>query len=76
MSRNLQWLNAPTDWISTVKPILPRVPRKWRVQVDCKGFNPRSIKCNVTDDHKQLVITAHEGDETKRNAPNYTLKEF
>lgn len=74
MSRNLQWLNQPMGMLG--EQMRPRVPHKWRVQVDCKGFNPRSIKCNISDDHKKLIVTAHEGDESKKGTDNYTIREF
>lgn len=75
MSRNLQWVNMP-EMMKEVKNLMPRVPKKWRVQLDVKGFKPKSIKCNISDDHKKLVVTAHEGDESKKGGDNFTLRQL
>ncbi|CAF0781980.1 unnamed protein product [Brachionus calyciflorus] len=75
MGRNLEWVNMP-DILSEMKQLRPRVPKKWRVQLDVRGFKPKSIKCNVSDDHKKLIVSAHEGDETKKGTENYTHREM
>jgi HSP20 family molecular chaperone IbpA len=75
MSRNLQWINMPES-MKELKSLIPRVPKKWRVQLDVKGFKPKSIKCNLSEDNKKLIITAHEGDESRKQGDNYTVKEM
>lgn len=75
MSRNLQWVNMPESF-SELRQMVPKVPKKWRVQLDVKGFKPRSIKCNVSDDQRKLVVTAHEGDESKKGTDNYTVRDL
>jgi len=75
MGRNLQWVNMP-EMMKEIKEMVPRVPKKWRVQLDVRGFKPKSIKCNISDDHKKLIITAHEGDESRKGSDNYTMREL
>jgi len=43
IGRNMQWLNRPNDFM----PLgfgQPKVPQKYRVTLDCIGYNPSSIK--------------------------------
>lgn len=68
IGRNLQWLNKP-DFLPM--PLLPRVPQKYRITVDCVGFKPESIKTEVKG-HK-LIVTARE--EVKHD-DDFSIKEF
>lgn len=68
MSRNLQWLQRPDFGF----PMLPLVPQKYRVVVDCAGFDPKSITTNVNNN--KLVVSAHE--EVKHDSDNFSVKEF
>lgn len=67
--RNLMWINRP----KFMRPfVVPRVPHKYRVTVDCSGFKPNSIKTEVNG--QRLTVTARE--ENKHDSENYSIKEF
>jgi HSP20 family molecular chaperone IbpA len=69
IGRNMEWLNKP-DFL---QPVLPKVPQKYRITVDCVGFQPKSIKTEVVG--QRLVVSGreevkHEGTE------DFSVKEF
>jgi len=70
ISRNLQWLNKP-EFLQPF-PLMPRVPQKYRISVDCAGYNPKSIKTEVKD--FKLVVWARE--EVKHEGEDFSIKEF
>jgi len=53
-------------------PRLPTIPQKYRVSVDCAGFDPKSIKTEIHG--RKLTVTAKE--EHKVSSDNYSTKEF
>jgi HSP20 family molecular chaperone IbpA len=69
IGRNMQWLNKP----EFMTPMMPRVPQKYRITLDCAGYKPESIKteCN----NRVLVVT---GCETTKDAEtgDFSTKEF
>lgn len=66
---DLMWLHRPS-LIRTY--VVPRQPEKYRVTVDCSGFNPNSIKTEVSG--LKVIVTARE--EQRQDSNNYTMKEF
>lgn len=66
---DLMWLNRPS-LIRTY--YVPRQPEKYRVTVDCKGYDPMSIKTETCG--KKVIVTARE--EQRVDSDNYTMKEF
>lgn len=66
---NLMWLNRPS-LIRTF--VVPRQPEKYRVTVDCNGFNPNSIKTEVNG----LKVYVYAREEQRVDSNNYNLKEF
>lgn len=66
---DLQWLHRPS-FIRTY--VTPRQPEKYRVTVNCQGYNPNTIKTEVID--KKVYVYARE--ESRVDSNNYTLKEF
>jgi len=69
ISRNFHWLNKP-DFLT---PILPRVPQKYRVTLDCSGFKPSSIKT----EWKGRILTITGREEDKYNgSEDFSVKEF
>lgn len=56
VNRNINWLHMPQHLVS---PVMPKVPQKYRVSVDCRGFKPESIKIEMKDHHK-MIISGHE----------------
>ena len=71
MSRNLIWLNEP----ETLRLSSPKQPvsEKYRITLDCQGFNPNSIKTEIKDNNK-LVVSASEGKPSATS--DYSLREF
>ena len=70
MSRNLIWLNEP----EALQSSLPKqqVHEKYRITLDCQGFNPNSIKTNIKDN--KLIVNASEGKASPTE--DYSFKEF
>ena len=64
---NLHWFLKPD--IMGESALFPRVPQKYRITVDCVGFNPNSIKTELSDNNQKLTVSAHEESRTegKRN---------
>jgi len=60
-------LNSMVNWLD--RPAIaprsahPQVPQKYRVTVDCPGFNPKSIKTEIQGD--KLIVSGQEGDPNK-----------
>lgn len=75
MSRNLFWLDTP-DILRTIVPVVPKVPNKYRVTADIKGFSPQSIKTEISDDKSKLVICGKEGESKEATDEDYNLREF
>jgi len=68
MGRNMQWLNRPE-----FMPVMPRVPQKYRVTLDCVGYSPSSIKTEWKGN--QLNVSARE--EVKdAETGDFSVKEF
>jgi HSP20 family molecular chaperone IbpA len=70
IARNMQWLNKPE--FMPMMPVMPRVPQKYRVIVDCVGYKPASIKTEISGN--DLVVTGHE--EVKEEKGDFHVKEF
>ena len=64
---DLMWLHRPS-LIRTY--VVPRQPEKYRVTVDCSGFNPNSIKTEVSG--LKVIVTARE--EQRQDSNNYTMR--
>ena len=73
LGRNLTWINKPFN-VETVWPRLPVVPNKYRITVDCSGYSPESIKTELKDNNKKVVVSGKE--ELKTSKDNYSNKEF
>jgi HSP20 family molecular chaperone IbpA len=74
MSRNLRWIDRPDSWVQSLAPV---VPQKYRISVDCAGFQPESIKTEMKDQNgkKVLCIAGHEVSGTK-GSEHYLNKEL
>ena len=69
MSRNLSWFNRP----DFMRPLLPlKVPQKYRITLDCTGYNPSSIKTEISGN--KINVSGRE--EEKFSGDNYSIKEF
>jgi HSP20 family molecular chaperone IbpA len=66
--RHLEWLKKPSFFHAT--PV--RVPRTYRIEVDCAGYDPKSIKTEVKDG--KLYVSGKE--ERKDKNGDYSSKEF
>lgn len=71
ISRNLEWLNKP-EFISPF-PLLPRVPQKYRITVDCVGYKPSSIKTEIKNG--KLCVTGREEERTQ-GSDDFHVREF
>jgi len=71
MAKNFQWLDKP-DFLPQFQQLLPRIPQKYRIMVDCAGYDPKSIKTSVSG-HK-LTVTGRE--EHRVHDDDYSTKEF
>jgi HSP20 family molecular chaperone IbpA len=69
IGRNMQWLSRPEFGL----PLIPRVPQKYRITLDCTGYSPKSIKTEWGKDNK-LTVSARE--EQKDVSGDYHIKEF
>jgi len=70
IGRNMQWLNKP-DFINTM-PLMPKVPQKYRITIDCQGYAPKSIKTEMTGN--KLIVSGRE--EVRHDGGDFHVKEF
>lgn len=75
MTRNLFWLNEP-EIVRNVPSIAPKVPKKFRVTADIRGYNPKSIKTEISQDKSKLTISGSEGEPKKEGEEDYNIREF
>ncbi|CAF0703130.1 unnamed protein product [Brachionus calyciflorus] len=75
MARNFRWLNDPFNLRDHFPLSRPRVPEKYRIRVDCKGFSSDSVKISFSDDKKKIIVYAKEGEKNSKDE-DYSLKEF
>lgn len=71
MSNGIVWLNEPKNLV----PIVPQVPEKYRFTLDCYGYDPKSIKTEVSKDKTKLIVSGTEG-EKKNEDEDYSIKHF
>lgn len=69
ISRNMEWLSKP-EFLNA--PLMPRVPQKYRIVVDCHGYQPKSIKTEINDD--KLTVIGHE--EVKHEGDDFHVRQF
>ena len=72
MMRNMHWLNKPEFFHPLTPTMLPIVPQKYRIVVDCPGFSASSIKTELKGN--KLVVSGRE--EDKYADDDYHTKEF
>jgi HSP20 family molecular chaperone IbpA len=72
IGQNMEWLSKP-EFIQPMLPVVPKVPQKYRITVDCVGYKPSSIKTDVVG-HK-LTVTARE-EEKGHSSDDFHVKEF
>ena len=70
LSRNLEWITRPS--FLEPLPIIPKVPRKYRVTVDCAGYTPSALKTEILNG--KLVV--HGKEDTKTKSGDFSTKEF
>ena len=70
LSRNLEWINRPS--FLEPLPLIPRVPRKYRVTVDCAGYSPTALKTEI----KEGKLCVHGKEESKDKSGDFSTKEF
>jgi HSP20 family molecular chaperone IbpA len=81
MNNSLRWLTRPSFLRSSFEQ--PRVPQKYRVTVDCTGYNSQSIKTDITDG--KLIVSGREGErpaettkttEGSQSQEDFSIREF
>lgn len=73
IARNFRWLNKP-DFINF--SVAPKVPQKYRIRVDCRGYSADSLKIDVSDDKQKVIVSGREGQNKDKDGDDYSLKEF
>jgi len=71
MARNMQWLNKPHFMGPTLTGVA-RVPHKFRIVVDCPGFQASSITTEIKNNF--LYVSGRE--EEKHHEDDFSIKEF
>ena len=69
IGRNFEWLNKP-EFMNM--PLMPRVPQKYRIVVDCHGYKPASIKTEISG----LRLTVGGNEEVKHEGEDFQVKQF
>lgn len=69
IGRNFQWLNRP----EFMSPLFPRVPQKYRVSLDCYGYDPKNIKTDCKN-NTLTVIGSEKGEPDSKG--DFFSKEF
>jgi HSP20 family molecular chaperone IbpA len=69
MGKNLSWLTTPSFFGMNQQP---KVANKFRVTLDCTGYNPKSIKTEIKNG--KLFITGCEG--AKHATNDFSMREF
>lgn len=69
IGRNFNWLCKP----EFLNEAVPKFPNKFRLQLDCYGFNPESIKTEIKD--TKLIVTGNEGSK-QSESEDYSVKQF
>lgn len=72
IAKNLEWLNRPQSIERPLHPHLPKVPQKYRITIDCFGYQPKSVLTEVVGN--KLVVTGRE--EERHFGEDFSLKEF
>jgi len=72
-------LNSMVNWLerpSHLRPELsqPKVPQKYRVTVDCAGFEPKSIKTEISGD--KLIVSGQEGARATNEGEDFSHRSF
>lgn len=71
MGRNLNWLQKPT--FLNIDPFrAPKVPQKYRIHLDCRGYNPKSVQTEVKGG--KLYVKGSE--KHKKDNGDFATREF
>lgn len=69
MSKNIDWLHKP-DFL----PLQPRIQQKYRITVDCPGFEP--VKDQIKTNIEKNVLTVNGRVEDKSPNGDFSVREF
>lgn len=72
LCKNLEWLTVPT-FMQPLVQHRPKIPNKYRITVDCHGYNPKSLKTEFKDG--KLVVSGRE-EQRHDESGDYSTKEF
>jgi HSP20 family molecular chaperone IbpA len=75
LDRNLRWLNKPerSREAKPQKAAEPTKTQKYRVRINCKGYNQNSVQTTIKDNY--LIVTGKEGNRTEGTG-DFSIKEF
>ena len=71
LGRNMHWLTRPS-YLETAL-LQPKVPRKYRINFDCSGYDPKSLKTEIKDGN--LILTGKEENKDEKTG-DFSTKEF
>jgi HSP20 family molecular chaperone IbpA len=54
----------------------PKIQNKFRIAIDCSGYNQNSIKISVSEDKSKLSVVGRDKDNVNTNDDDYVYKEF
>lgn len=73
LSRNVSWLSEPTSLLPALD-VIPLVPEKHRITVNCPGISEDSIKTEVKNN--KLIVKACEGNPEQKGKGDYYLNKM
>jgi len=71
LGRNFLWLNKP-EFLTQQQTQQPKYPQKYRITVDCAGYDPKLIKTEVKGG--KFIVSGRE--EHKVSGDDYSTKDF
>jgi len=77
LTQNINWIDVPEILSESITPQRApkptKVPNKFRIHVNCKGYNPDSVKTKI--EGNKLIVSGREG-ERPSGEEDYTMREF
>lgn len=74
MGRNMEWLTRPL-LLGNREPMLPRVPNKYRVSVDCSGFRPKEVTTEINAKN-ELIVQGKQEEPVDKQTGDFCKREF
>jgi len=75
LGQNFHWFFKPE--FGSELTTFPRVPQRYRITVDCTGFNPDSIQFKLDEAKQNLTVTARdESEANSEEVGDFNLRRF